>query len=153
MYLANKMNEAVKTAIQLRSNRLRDEAQAENAYFINKLDDNIKKIIKEQVKAQVKEQVTKILPRIEKTINEQLEAKILTRSFNKAKTSHALAANLSELELKKILIDKMESNKSIHRYDHQKTLYKALVDAYESDKLILDTYGDTVMIKSVTTVI
>ncbi|GJU16628.1 putative reverse transcriptase domain-containing protein [Tanacetum coccineum] len=126
MYLANKMNEAVKTAIQLRSNRLRDEAQAENAYFINKLDDNIKKIIKEQVKAQVKEQVTKILPRIEKTINEQLEAKILTRSFNKAKTSHALAANLSELELKKILIDKMESNKSIHRYDHQKTLYKVV---------------------------
>ncbi|GJU63666.1 hypothetical protein Tco_1245501 [Tanacetum coccineum] len=105
------------------------------------------KIIKEQVKAQVKEQVTKILPRIEKTINEQLEAEILTRSSNEAKTSHAVAANLSELELKKILIDKMESNKSIHRSDHQKTLYKALVDAYESDKLILDTYGDTVTIK------
>ncbi|GKE09993.1 hypothetical protein Tco_1413544, partial [Tanacetum coccineum] len=146
-YLANKMNEAVKTAIQLQSDRLRDEAQAENADFINKLDDNIKKIIKEQVKAQVKEQVTKILPQIKKTINEQLEAEILTRSYNEAKTSYAVAANLSELELKKILIDKIESNKSIHRSDHQKTLYKALVDAYESDKLILDTYGDTVTIK------
>ncbi|GKB87461.1 hypothetical protein Tco_0959733, partial [Tanacetum coccineum] len=146
-YLANKMNEAVKTAVQLQSDRLRDEAQAENEDFINKLDDNIKKIIKEQVKAQVKEQVTKILPRIEKTVNEQLEAEILTRSSNEAKTSHAVAANLSELELKKILIDKMESNKSIHRSDQQKTLYKALVDAYESDKLILDTYGDTVKIK------
>ncbi|GJS78238.1 hypothetical protein Tco_0728119 [Tanacetum coccineum] len=33
--------------------------------------------------------------------------------------------------------------KSIHRSDEQKNLYKALVDAYESDKLILDTYGDT----------
>ncbi|GJY89726.1 hypothetical protein Tco_0504922 [Tanacetum coccineum] len=127
--------------------KLRDEAQAENADFINKLDDNIKKIIKEQVKAQVKEQITKILPRIEKTINEQLEAEILTRSSNEAKTSHVVAANFSELELKKILKDKMESNKSIHRSDHQKTLYKALVDAYESDKLILDTYGDTVTIK------
>ncbi|GKD88704.1 hypothetical protein Tco_1364211 [Tanacetum coccineum] len=52
-YLANKMHEAVKKAIQLQSNRLRDEAQAENADFINKLDDNIKKIIKDQVKAQV----------------------------------------------------------------------------------------------------
>ncbi|GJR90806.1 hypothetical protein Tco_0214817 [Tanacetum coccineum] len=50
-YLANKMNEAVKTAIQLQSDRLIDEAQAENADFISKLDDNIKKIIKEQVKA------------------------------------------------------------------------------------------------------
>ncbi|GJZ82327.1 hypothetical protein Tco_0647500 [Tanacetum coccineum] len=62
-------------------------------------------------------------------------------------TSHAIAANLSELEIKKILIDKIESNKSIHRYDEQKNLYKVLVDAYESDKLILDTYGDTVLFK------
>ncbi|GKC32746.1 hypothetical protein Tco_1040040 [Tanacetum coccineum] len=77
--------------------------------FINKLDDNIKKIIKDQVKEQVK-----------------------------AQTSHAVAANLSELELKKILIDKIESNKSIHRSNEQKNLYKALVDTYESDKLILD---------------
>ncbi|GJS31257.1 hypothetical protein Tco_0491877 [Tanacetum coccineum] len=46
VYLANKMHEAVKTAVQLQSERLRDEAQAENADFINKLDDNIKKIIK-----------------------------------------------------------------------------------------------------------
>ncbi|GJR75605.1 hypothetical protein Tco_0087970 [Tanacetum coccineum] len=51
MYLANKMNEAIKTAVQLQSDRLRDEAQAKNADFINKLDDNIKKIIKDQVKA------------------------------------------------------------------------------------------------------
>ncbi|GJZ76332.1 hypothetical protein Tco_0641004, partial [Tanacetum coccineum] len=126
---------------------LRDEAQAENADFLNKLDDNIKKIIKDQVKEQVKAQVSKILPKIEKTVNEQLEAEVLTRSSNESKTSHAVAANLSELELKKILIDKMESNKSIHRSDEQKNLYKALVDAYKSDKLILDTYGDTVSFK------
>ncbi|GKE19436.1 hypothetical protein Tco_1427013, partial [Tanacetum coccineum] len=71
----------------------------------------------------------------------------MTRSSTKSKTSLAIAANLSELELKKILIDKMESNKSIHRSDEQKNLYKALVDAYESDKLILDTYGDTISFK------
>ncbi|GJX72983.1 hypothetical protein Tco_0311578 [Tanacetum coccineum] len=109
-YLANQMNKAVKTAVQLQSNRLRNEAQAENEDFLNKLDDNIKKIIKDQ-------------------------------------TSLAIAANLSELELKKILIEKMESNKSIHRSNEQKNLYKALVEAYESDKLILDTYGDTVSFK------
>ncbi|GJW66875.1 hypothetical protein Tco_0121299 [Tanacetum coccineum] len=146
-YLANKMHEAVKTVVQLQSERLRDEAQAENADFLNKLDDNIKKIIKDQVKEQVKAQVSKILPKIEKTVNEQLEAEVMTRSSTESKTSLAIAANLSELELKKILIDKMESNKSIHRSDEQKNLYKALVDAYESDKLILDTYGDTVSFK------
>nr|GEV54994.1 hypothetical protein [Tanacetum cinerariifolium] len=115
--------------------------------FINKLDENIKKIIKEQVKVQVKEQVTKILLRIEKFVNKQLEYEVLTCLSNEAKTSHAVAANLSELELKKILIDKMKSKKSIHRLVQQKTLYKALIDAYETNNVILDTYGDSVTIK------
>nr|GEV68911.1 hypothetical protein [Tanacetum cinerariifolium] len=111
-HLANKMNEAIKTVVQLQSDRLRYEAQAENEDIINKLDENIKKIIKDQVKVQVKEQVSKILPRIEKLVNEQLEDEVLTRSSNEGKTSHAVAANLSELELKKILIDKIEKTLS-----------------------------------------
>ncbi|GJW01917.1 hypothetical protein Tco_1560773 [Tanacetum coccineum] len=64
-----------------------------------------------------------------------------------ANTSYAVAANLSELELKKILIDKMENNKLIDRSVLQKNLYKALVDAYESDKDILASYGETVTLK------
>ncbi|GJZ89711.1 hypothetical protein Tco_0661493 [Tanacetum coccineum] len=63
-YLANKMHEAVKIDVQLKSDRLKDEAQAENEDFLNKLDANIKKIIKDQVKEQVKAQVSKILPKI-----------------------------------------------------------------------------------------
>ncbi|GKF33388.1 hypothetical protein Tco_0106588 [Tanacetum coccineum] len=64
------------------------------------------------------------------------------------RSSHAVAANLSELELKKILIDKMEANNSINRSeDIQRQLYKALVDAYEAEKILLDTYGDTITIK------
>ncbi|GJV09869.1 hypothetical protein Tco_1351410 [Tanacetum coccineum] len=64
-----------------------------------------------------------------------------------AKRSHAVAANLSELELKKILIDNIEANNSINKSDIQRQLYKALFDAYEADKILLDTYGDTVTIK------
>ncbi|GJS32782.1 hypothetical protein Tco_0531164 [Tanacetum coccineum] len=111
VYLANKMHKSVKTAVQLQFERLRDEAQAKNADFLNKLDDNIKKIIKDQVKEQVKSQVSKILPKIKKTVNEQLEAEVMTHSSIESKTSLAIAANLSKLELKKILTEKMESNK------------------------------------------
>ncbi|GKC39694.1 hypothetical protein Tco_1052078 [Tanacetum coccineum] len=103
--------------------------------------------IHEQVKEQVKAQVSKILPKIKKTLNEQLEAEVMTRSSTESKTSLDIAANLSELELKKILIEKIESNKSINISNEQKNLYKALVEAYESDKLILDTYGNTVSFK------
>ncbi|GKG37531.1 hypothetical protein Tco_0447704, partial [Tanacetum coccineum] len=41
----------------------------------------------------------------------------------------------------------METNNSINRLDIQRQLYKALVDAYEADKILLDTYGDTITIK------
>nr|GEV38533.1 hypothetical protein [Tanacetum cinerariifolium] len=115
-YMDQRMIEAVKVAIQLQSDRLRDEAQKENNEFLKTVDENMQKIIKEQVKEQVK-------------------------------TSYAVADDLSEMELKKILIEKMEGNNSIHRSNEQRNLYKALVEAYESDKIILDTYRDTVMLK------
>nr|GEX01172.1 hypothetical protein [Tanacetum cinerariifolium] len=85
------------------SDRLCDEAQAENDEFLKTIDENIQKIIKEQVKEQVK-------------------------------TSYVVAADLSEMELNKILIKKMEGNKSIHRSNEQRNLYKALDDDADKDE-------------------
>nr|GFA30689.1 hypothetical protein [Tanacetum cinerariifolium] len=98
------------------TNRLRDSYQKENDEFLQTIDENMKRIIKEQVKGQVKEQVSRILPRIEQSVNAQLEAE-------------------------------MEGNKSIQRSNEQRNLYKALVDAYEADKIILDSNGETVILK------
>nr|GFD06303.1 hypothetical protein [Tanacetum cinerariifolium] len=53
----------------------------------------------------------------------------------------------SQVELKKILIEKMEGNKSIQRSDEQQNLYRALVEAYDADKAILDTYGESIILK------
>nr|GFC57436.1 hypothetical protein [Tanacetum cinerariifolium] len=93
------------------------------------------------------EQVIRILPRIEEAVNAQLEAEVLTRLSHSSRTSYAVAADLSEMELKKILIEKMEGNKSIQRSDEQRNLYKALVEAYDADKTILDTYGESTILK------
>nr|GEY45970.1 hypothetical protein [Tanacetum cinerariifolium] len=127
--------------------KLQDSIQRENDEFLRTIDDNIKKIIKEQVKSQVKAQVTRILPRIEESVNAQLEAEVLTRSSHSLRTSYAVAADMSEMELKKILIDKMEGNKSIQRSDEQRNLYKALIKAYDADKTILDSYGESAILK------
>ncbi|GJY72092.1 hypothetical protein Tco_0475795 [Tanacetum coccineum] len=142
-YLAHKMQEAVDVAVQLKYDRIREESTTANQQFLETIDDGMKKIIKEQVK----KEVSKIIPKVEKFVTDQLESEVLVRSSKEANTSHAVAANLSELELKKILIDKMEANNSINRSDIQRQLYKALVEAYEADKILLDTYGDTVTIK------
>nr|GEW45408.1 retrovirus-related Pol polyprotein from transposon TNT 1-94 [Tanacetum cinerariifolium] len=144
---AEEMTEAVRQTVQIQTDRLQDTLRRENDEFLRTIDDNMKKIIKEKVKSQVKAQVTRIFPRIEESVNAQLEAEVLTRSSHSSKTSYVMAADLSEMELKKILIDKMEGNKSIQRSDEQQNLYKALVEAYEADKTILNSYGESAILK------
>ncbi|GJU47386.1 hypothetical protein Tco_1204652 [Tanacetum coccineum] len=143
-YLGSKLKDAVDVAVQLKSDKLKKDAQTENQDFINNLDAHMQKIIKEQV---VIKQVSKILLKIKQSVNDQLKAELLTRSSNEAQTSYAVAAKLSEFELKNILMDKIEMNKSIDRSAPQKNLYNALVEAYEADKDILETYEDTVTFK------
>ncbi|GJT97916.1 hypothetical protein Tco_1093434 [Tanacetum coccineum] len=103
----------------------------------------MKAIIKEQVQAQV----SKIMPKIEKYVPESLEAEVLVKSTNQPQTSYAVAASLSEFELKKILINKMETNKSIYRSETQKNLYNVLVESYNTDKDIITSYGDVFTLK------
>ncbi|GJY59769.1 hypothetical protein Tco_0459661 [Tanacetum coccineum] len=81
------------------------------------------------------------MTKVEKYVTETLGAKVLVRSTNQPRTSYSVASSLSALELKKILIDKMEENNSIDRFDVQKNLYRALLEAYKSDKDLLSSYG------------
>nr|GFD04315.1 hypothetical protein [Tanacetum cinerariifolium] len=131
-YMKLQINEAVRVAVQIQTDRLHDSYQRENDELLKTIDDNMKRIIKEQVKSQVKDQVSRILPRTEQSVNAQLESKVLTRSSHSSRTSYVVAADLSEMELKKILFKKMEGNKSIQRSEEQRNLYKALVEAYEA---------------------
>ncbi|GJT52587.1 hypothetical protein Tco_0978744 [Tanacetum coccineum] len=87
------------------------------------------------------------MPKIEKYVTESLGAEVLVRSTNQPQMAYAVAASLSEFELKKILIDKIEANKSINKSDNQKNLYNALVESYNSDKDIITSYGDVVILK------
>nr|GFB74270.1 hypothetical protein [Tanacetum cinerariifolium] len=141
------MKEAIREAVQIQTDRLQDSIQRKNDEFLPNIDENIKKVLKGLVKNQVKEQVSRILPQIEESVNTTLEAEVLTRSSHSSRISYAIAADLSEMELKKILIEKMEGNKSIQRSDEQRNLYKVLVEAYEANKAILDTYGDSTILK------
>nr|GEZ07116.1 copia protein [Tanacetum cinerariifolium] len=120
-YMTQQMTEAVREAVQIQTDRLQDSLQRENDEFLRNIDENIKKIIKGKVKSQVKDQVLRILPRIEESVNATLEAEVLTRSSHFLRTSYAIAADLSEMELKKILIEKMEGNNEDERMMIRKT--------------------------------
>nr|GEY99831.1 hypothetical protein [Tanacetum cinerariifolium] len=121
-YIHQEMTEAVREAVQTQTDRLQDSIQRENDEFLRTIDDNMKKIIKEQVKSQVKAHVTRILPRIEESMNAHLEAEVLTRSSHSSRTSYA-------------------------RSDEQRNLYKDLVESYDADKTIMDSYGESAILK------
>nr|GEW77666.1 hypothetical protein [Tanacetum cinerariifolium] len=63
-----------------------------------------------------------------KTIDENMQKIIKEQVKEQVKTSYAVDADLYEMELKNILIEKMEGNKSIHQSNEQRNLYKALVN-------------------------
>ncbi|GJY05729.1 hypothetical protein Tco_0371669 [Tanacetum coccineum] len=74
-------------------------------------------IIKEKVKAQT----SKIMTKVEKYVTKTLGAEVLVRSTNQPQTSYAVASSLSELE--------------------------ALLEAYNSNKDLLSSYGEVVTLK------
>ncbi|GJT95872.1 hypothetical protein Tco_1091390 [Tanacetum coccineum] len=69
-------------------------------------------------------------PVIEKNVTESVEAAVLTRSSSQPTSTYEEATSLFEFELTKILIDKMEKNKSYDKADYKKKLYDALVESF-----------------------
>ncbi|GJV78777.1 hypothetical protein Tco_1514647 [Tanacetum coccineum] len=86
-------------------------------------------------------------PVIEKNVTESLEAAVLARSSSQPKSTYEAAASLSEFELTKILLDKMEESKSHLRADCKKKLYDALVESYNTNKDLFNTYGKVFTLK------
>nr|GEX53793.1 retrovirus-related Pol polyprotein from transposon TNT 1-94 [Tanacetum cinerariifolium] len=70
-------------------------------------------------------------PVIEKNVTESLEAAVLTRSSSQPQSLYEATATLFEIELTKILIDKMEKNKSFDVANYERELYDALAATYE----------------------
>ncbi|GJY52402.1 hypothetical protein Tco_0443249 [Tanacetum coccineum] len=62
-------------------------------------------------------------------------------------STYEAAASLFEFELTNILIVKMEKNKSYDKADYKKKLYDALVESYNTDKDLFDSYGEVFSLK------
>ncbi|GKB06350.1 hypothetical protein Tco_0834583 [Tanacetum coccineum] len=121
-YIGNKLGEAIHKVIQSHNAECREEAQAEKREYVDLVDSSVRTIIKEEVKTQLPQ----ILPKavsdfatlvIERNVTESLEAVVLAKSSSQLKSTYEAAASLSEYELTKILLDKMEESKSHLRAD------------------------------------
>ncbi|GJZ20320.1 hypothetical protein Tco_0556910 [Tanacetum coccineum] len=151
-YINNKLGEAIQKAIVAHNLDCGEEAQAEKRDYIELINTSMRTIFKEEVNTQLPQ----ILPQavsnfathvIEKNVTESLEAAVLERYSSQPKLTYEAAASLFEFELTKILIDKMEKNKSYDKADYKRELYDALVKSYQTDKDLFDTYGEVFTLK------
>ncbi|GJZ55353.1 hypothetical protein Tco_0610546 [Tanacetum coccineum] len=128
-YIDNKLGEAINKAIQAHNLNCRKEAHDEKNAYIELIDTSMRALIKEEINTQLPQ----ILPQA-------------VSDFANPSTYEA-AASLFEFELTKILIDKMEKNKSYDKADYIKKLYDTLVESYNIDKDIFDSYGEVFSLK------
>ncbi|GJX05799.1 hypothetical protein Tco_0193731 [Tanacetum coccineum] len=109
-------------------------------------------IIKEEVTTQLPQILPQAVydfatPVIEKNVAKSLEPAVLKRSSSQPQSTYEAAATLSEFKLTKMLIDKMEKNKSYDKAAYKRELYEALIKYYETNKDLFDSYGEVFMLK------
>ncbi|GJY22301.1 hypothetical protein Tco_0394867 [Tanacetum coccineum] len=80
-------------------------------------------------------------------IQESLEYAILAKDFSQPQSSYEAAATLTEFELKKILIDKMDTSKSYLAAHKLRECYEGLRKSYNLDKSLFSTYGKVYSLK------
>ncbi|GJU72452.1 hypothetical protein Tco_1263857 [Tanacetum coccineum] len=128
------------------------KAQEKRKLYIDVIEKSVKEIIKDEVKSQL----TQILPKeiydfatpvIQRTITKSLENVVLSKSSSQPKSTYETATSLTEFELKKILLDKLEKSKSYRAAEVHRNLYDALVKSYQLDKDLFDSYGKAYSLK------
>nr|GEV58212.1 zinc knuckle CX2CX4HX4C [Tanacetum cinerariifolium] len=81
-----------------------------------------------------------ITARIIEMVTDSLEHVILTKESSQPRSSYEAAASLTEFELKKIFIDKIDKSKSYLAVPEHKECYEGLIKYYDLDKSLFSTY-------------
>ncbi|GKC02291.1 hypothetical protein Tco_0993901 [Tanacetum coccineum] len=122
------------------------KAKDESKRYIDLVEKSVKDIIKDEVKSQLyqilpKEVSEYATPMIQSSITESLENIVLAKSSSQPKSTYEAATSLTEFELKKILLDKIQKSKSYQGAQEHKDLYDSLVKSYKLEKDLFESYG------------
>ncbi|GKF37398.1 hypothetical protein Tco_0114156, partial [Tanacetum coccineum] len=105
---------------------------------------------------QVKTQLPQVLPKevsnfsppvIQKMVEESLKEYILVKESSQPQSTYEAAAILTEFELKKILIDKMDKRQLYLTATEHRECYDGLIKSYDLDRSLFSTYGDVYSLK------
>ncbi|GJV58106.1 hypothetical protein Tco_1459111 [Tanacetum coccineum] len=82
-------------------------------------------------------------------VTKSLEHVVLAKESSQPQSSYEAAATLTEFELKKILIDKMDKSESYLAAPKHRECYEGLIKSYDLDKSLFSTYGKVYSLKRI----
>nr|GEY10345.1 hypothetical protein [Tanacetum cinerariifolium] len=82
-----------------------------------------------------------------KMLTESLNHAILAKESSQPQSSYEAAASLTEFELKKIRIDKIDKSKSYLAAPEHRVCYDGLIKSYKLDKILFSTYDKVYSLK------
>ncbi|GJZ56622.1 hypothetical protein Tco_0611815 [Tanacetum coccineum] len=120
--------------------------------FINYLSASITARITEQVKIQLPQilpkEVSNFAPSMIKSmVTASLEHVILVKESSQPQSTYKAASLLTEFELKKILIDKMDESQSYLTATEHRECYDGLIKSYDLNKSLFSTYDKVYSLK------
>nr|GEV59649.1 hypothetical protein [Tanacetum cinerariifolium] len=107
-----------------------------DAQLSTRLEDSIHKAFRsytEEFEKKAKDEKKRYINLVEKSVKEIIKDEVKT--------------SLTEFELKKILLDKMQKSKSYRAAQQHKELYDGLVKSYKLDKELFESYGQAYSLK------
>ncbi|GKC13116.1 hypothetical protein Tco_1009898 [Tanacetum coccineum] len=119
-----RLEDSIKKSFRSYTAEFEKKAKDERKRYIDLGEKSVKDIIKDK-----------------STINESLENVVLAKYSSQPQSTYEVAASLTEFELKKILLDKLEKSKSYRAAEQHRDLYDALVKSYQLDKDLFDSYA------------
>ncbi|GJR17103.1 hypothetical protein Tco_0965630 [Tanacetum coccineum] len=120
--------------------------------FMSYLSASITARITEQVKIQLPQILPKevsnfALPVIKSMVTESLEHAVLAKESSQPHLTYEATASLTEFELKKILIDKIDESQLYLTAIEHRECYDGLIKSYDLNKSLLSTYDKVYSLK------
>ncbi|GJT71703.1 hypothetical protein Tco_1030989 [Tanacetum coccineum] len=112
--------------------------------------EGLKESLTARIKEHVKDQLPQILPKevsnfapsvIEALIKESHDKVTLAKVSSQPHSTYEAASTLTEFELKKILITKIEKSESYLAAPEHRDCYNGLIKSYDLNKSLFSTYG------------
>nr|GEX27366.1 hypothetical protein [Tanacetum cinerariifolium] len=151
-YPGIRLGDSIQKTLRSYTTEFKKEAQAENERYIDLIEKSVKDIINDEVKTQLPQILPKAMSDfatlvIKSTVTESLEDIVLAKSSSQPQSTYEATASLTEFELKKILLDKMQKSHSYRVAKEHKELYNGPVKSYKLDKDLFEYYGKAYSLK------